>query len=136
MQKLYQLQLIMHSVLNRKNSLFNELLYFGENRDDCFSLRVGTENRLRSFCSFLDTLNPDLKFIMETGGKDICFLDSKIYIANGKSELSVVITPYSNLLTCTYICMLSHVINHHPYHVYVELINPLMHNVLKWSDIL
>ena len=48
---------------------------------------------LESFYNFLNSLNPDLKFTVEVGGKSICFLDLKISIINGQLETTVYSKP-------------------------------------------
>ena len=75
------------------NSTYTELRYFGRYRDDCLSLWIGTRERLEGFFTFLNSLNDDLKFTMEVGGNELCFLDVKLSIVNGKIETSVYSKP-------------------------------------------
>ena len=82
-----------YQVFEAMNSTFKELCYFGRYRDDCLSLWVGTNERLEEFFTFLNSLNEDLKFTMEIGGKELCFLDVKLSIVNGRIETSVYSKP-------------------------------------------
>ena len=71
-------------------------MYFGKYRDHFFfffSLWKGSMEMLESFYNFLNSLNPDLKFTVEVGGKSICFLDLRISIINGQLETTVYSKP-------------------------------------------
>ena len=76
-----------------KANNFNELLFFGRYRDDCFVLWDGTVVRLNEFFSFINTLDQDLKFTMELGGSSICFLDLRISVINNHLFTSVYSKP-------------------------------------------
>ena len=64
------------AVFDKMTSTYPEMLYFGRYRDDCLALWHGTEEKLDGFFTFLNTLNTDLKFTMEKGGKKLCFFRS------------------------------------------------------------
>ena len=82
-----------NAVLDQKATCFDDLVYFGRYRYDYFSLWKGTMEKLESLYNFLNSLNPDLKFTMEVGGKGICFLGLKISIADGQLETTVYRKP-------------------------------------------
>ena len=65
-------------VFKAMDTTFQEMRFFGRYRDYCFSIWVGCEDRLQEFFTFLNTLNNDLKFTMEIGGNELCFLDVKL----------------------------------------------------------
>ena len=64
-----------NAVFEQMNNNFKELLYFGRYRDDCIGLWCGNERELNGLFEFINTLSPDLKFTMEVGGNELCFLD-------------------------------------------------------------
>ena len=73
---------------------YKELIYYGRYRDDILALWCGTENKLNEFYSYLNTINSDLKFTMEIGRKEICFLDLKIsFSSSNKLETEVYSKP-------------------------------------------
>jgi len=72
---------------------YKELKYFGRYRDDCFALWIGTVRKLNLFFEFMNSLNEDLKFTMEIGRKELCFLDVKISIVGKKLETTVYSKP-------------------------------------------
>ena len=80
------------AVFDKMTSTYPEMLYFGRYRDDCLALWHGTEEKLDGFFTFLNTLNTDLKFTMEKGGKKLCFLDLEITLT---SENVLTTTVYS-----------------------------------------
>ena len=80
------------AVFDKMTSTYPEMLYFGMYRDDCLALWHGTEEKLDGFFTFLNTLNTDLKFTMEKGGKKLCFLDLEITLT---SENVLTTTVYS-----------------------------------------
>jgi len=63
------------AVFVKMTTNYKELKYFGRYRDDCFSLWIGTVNKLKMFFAFINSLHADLKLTMEIGGKELCFLD-------------------------------------------------------------
>ena len=72
---------------------FNELIFYGRYRDDCFVSWNGCEERVSSFHQFLNSLDEDLKFTMETAKSYLCFLDLKISIVNYKLVTTVCSKP-------------------------------------------
>ena len=72
---------------------YPELKYFGRYRDDCFSIWIGSVERLNEFFEFMNSLSSDLKFTMEIGGKELCFLDVQISIIENRLETSVYSKP-------------------------------------------
>ena len=81
------------AVFMQMNTNYKELKYFGRYRDDCFALWIGTVEKLYMFFEFMNSLNNDLKFTMEIGGKEICFLDVKITIVENKLQTTVYSKP-------------------------------------------
>ena len=79
--------------IHGKATNFIELSYFGRYRDDCLSLWNGSESRLKEFFEFMNSLDPNIKFTMEIGGKSLCFLDLKLTIENEKIETTVYSKP-------------------------------------------
>ena len=82
-----------NAVLDQKATCFNHFGYFERYRDDCFSLWKGSVEKLESLYYLLNSLNSDLKFTVEVGGKSICFLDLKISKINGQFETTVYSKP-------------------------------------------
>ena len=72
---------------------YKELKYFGRYRDDCLALWIGTEEKLNLFFEYINSLNPDLKFTMEVGGKELCFLDVNISIVDNMLQTTVYSKP-------------------------------------------
>ena len=81
------------AVLNEKQNNFIELSFFGRYRDDCFVVWNGTVERLNDFFTFLNSLDSDLQFTMEIGNKNLCFLDLKISVEDGKLFTTVYSKP-------------------------------------------
>ena len=75
------------------NSNYKELKYYGRYRDDCFVLWSGTLEKLNQFFEYLNSLDDDLKFTMEVGNKELCFLDVKISIVNNTLETTIYSKP-------------------------------------------
>ena len=86
-----------NAVLGQKAKPFDDLMYFGRYRDDCFSFWKETMEKLESFHYFLNSLNLHLKFTMEVGSKSICFLNLKISVINGQ-----LFTANPLILICIY----------------------------------
>ena len=72
---------------------FPELFYYGRYRDDCFVIWVGSLERLHEFHTFINTLDPYLKFTIEVGGIMLNFLDLKIGLFEGRLITSVYSKP-------------------------------------------
>ena len=72
------------AIMEQKETAFLEILYFGRYRDDSLVLWDGTDEKLQKLYSFINTLNPDLKFTMEIGNPSICFLDLRISVVENK----------------------------------------------------
>ena len=72
------------AIMEQKETAFPEILYFGWYRDDCLVLWDGTDEKLHELYSFINTLNPDLKFTVEIGNQLICFLDLRISTIENK----------------------------------------------------
>ena len=108
------------SVMQSKNDVFSDLLFFGRFRDDCLSLWSGDVRKLSDFFTYINTLDPHLKFTMEIGKqtfkddefltfldnpnsdilsllelaeKEIMFLDIHIYKKDGRLETTVYSKP-------------------------------------------
>lgn len=77
---------------------FHEMKYFGRYRDDCFVVWEGSKNRLNDFFTFINSLSNDLKFTMEVGDKELCFLDVKLSIIGNKIETTVYSKPTNSHL--------------------------------------
>jgi len=77
-------------VFKAMETTFQEMKYFGRYR---LSIWVGTLERLQEFHEFLNSLNCDLKFTMEVGDNELCFLDAKITIVEGKLQTTVYSKP-------------------------------------------
>ena len=69
-----------------KATCVNDLVYFERYRDDCLLICKGSMEKLKWFYNFLNSLNPNLKFTMDVGGKSFCFLDIKISMVNGQLD--------------------------------------------------
>ena len=68
-------------IINKKRGTqFEECFYFGRYRDDCFVLWCRDIEKSNDFHKLLNTLDEKLKFTMEIGGNNICFLDFKFFI--------------------------------------------------------
>ena len=72
---------------------FNECFYYGRYRDDCCVIWVGTEERLHEFHSFINTLDPYLKFTIEVGGIILSFMDLRIGLFDRRLITSVYSKP-------------------------------------------
>ena len=77
-----------NAVFDAMKTTFTEMRYFGRYRDDCFTIWVGTVERLNSFLTFLNSQSDELKFTMEIGDQELCFLDVKISIVGNKLEIN------------------------------------------------
>lgn len=82
-----------NTVFNAMESSFTEMRYFGRYRDDCFTIWVGERERLDDFLTFLNSQSDQLKFTMEMGDQQLCFLDVKVSIVNNKLETTVYSKP-------------------------------------------
>ena len=80
-------------IFMKMESCYPELLFYGRYRDDCFALWNGSIEKLNDFFSFMNTLNDDLKFTMEIGGKELCFLDLKISLIENRLCTTVYSKP-------------------------------------------
>ena len=85
-------------VFKAMESSYSELRYYGRYRDDCLAIWDGSRQRLQSFFSFLNSLNKDLQYTMEIGGTQLCFLDVKLSIMNGRLETTVYSKPTNSHL--------------------------------------
>ena len=85
-------------VFEKMNSSYPELSYFGRYRDDCLSLWCGNEERLNEFFTFMNSINKDLQFTMEIGGKSLCFLDLQITLKNNHLTTTVYSKPTNSHL--------------------------------------
>ena len=81
------------AVMEQKETAFPKILYFGRYRDDCLVLWDGTDEKLKEQYSFINTINPDLKFTMEIGNQSICFSDLRISIVGNKLTTTVYSKP-------------------------------------------
>ena len=81
------------AIFERMGSTFKELLYYGRYRDDCLALWCGTKEKLNEFFNFINSLNDDLKFTMEIGEDQLCFLDLKITLNNNILSTTVYSKP-------------------------------------------
>ena len=81
------------AIFEEKDANFAELFFYGRYRDDCLVLWNGSLERLREFHSFINTLDPYLKFTVEIGGMYIDFLDLKIGIHEGRLITTVYSKP-------------------------------------------
>ena len=81
------------AVFKEMKSKYKELKYYGRYRDDCFALWEGNSEKLHQFFDFINSLDNDLKFTMEIGNKELCFLDVKISIIDRKLETTVYSKP-------------------------------------------
>ena len=80
-------------ILNEKVHNFTELHTFYRYRDDCFTVWLGSIDRLNNFLDFINGLDPHLKFTMEIGYKELCFLDLKMSLQQNKISTSVYSKP-------------------------------------------
>jgi len=81
------------AIFEKMGSTFKELLYYGRYRDDCFSLWCGSKEKLNELFNFINSLNDDLKFTMEIGDDQLCFLDLKITLSNNNLSTTVYSKP-------------------------------------------
>ena len=68
------------AIMEQKETVFPEILYFGRYRNDFLVLWDSTDEKLQGLYNFISTLNPDLKFTMAIRNQPICFLDLRISI--------------------------------------------------------
>ena len=81
-------------IINEKRvTKFQECFYFGRYCDDCLVLWCGDIEKLNDVHEMLNTLDKKLRFTMEIGANNICFLDLKIYIQNNRLETTVYSKP-------------------------------------------
>ena len=52
--------------------------------DDIFMIWTGNENELKEFIDYSNNLSPTIKFTSEHSSTSIAFLDTSIYIKDGK----------------------------------------------------
>ena len=83
------------SDMELRKQYLSKTAYFGRYRDGCFSLSKGSTVKLESFYNFLNSLNSDLKFTMQVGGKSICFLELKISIIQDQLEITLYSKPFN-----------------------------------------
>ena len=69
------------------------MLYFRRYRDDCVEIWTGDVDKIDLLIELLNSLDENLKFTVEIGGKSLCFLDLKIIIDNKKFSTSVYSKP-------------------------------------------
>ena len=82
-----------NSIFQRMSSIYKELSYYGRYRDDCLSLWCGSIEKLHQLHDYINSLSRDLKFTMEIGGSELCFLDLKITLENNKLLTTVYSKP-------------------------------------------
>ena len=68
---------------------YSDLLYYGRYRDDCLSLWSGSMEKLNDLHTYINSLSNDLKFTMEVGKNELCFLDLKITLDKNHLSTSV-----------------------------------------------
>ena len=71
------------NVLQAKRNTYEKMRYSGRNRDDCLALWTGPLEKLELFL-FLNSLDSNLQFTIEIGGKELCFLDLKLTLTDNK----------------------------------------------------
>ena len=81
------------AIMEQKETPFPEILYFCWYRDDCLVLWDGRDEKLHELYSFINTLNPDIKFTVEIGNQLICFLDLRISTVENKLTTTVYSKP-------------------------------------------
>ena len=81
------------AIVEEKEIVFPEIIYFGRYRCDCLVLWDGTDKKLQELYNFINTLNPDLTFTMKIGNQSLCFLDLRISIAESNLTTTVCSKP-------------------------------------------
>ena len=71
------------NVLQAKRNTYEKMRYSGRHRDDCLALWTGPLEKLELFL-FLNSLDSNLQFTIEIGGKELCFLDLKLTLTDNK----------------------------------------------------
>ena len=66
--------------------------------DDCITIYTGDLDKTNLLLEFLNSLDKNLKFTVEIGGKSLCFLYLKITINDKKVVISVYRKPADNHL--------------------------------------
>ena len=61
--------------------------------DDMFAATVGTEQQIKDFVEWMNTLWPGLSFTFDWSNKEIIFLDVKLLVENGKLETDRFVKP-------------------------------------------
>ena len=81
------------SIFKKMESTYSELLYYGRYRDDCLSLWCGSIEKLNELHAYINSLSDDLKFTMEIGYNELCFLDLKITLKDNHLSTTVYSKP-------------------------------------------
>ena len=81
------------AIMEQKETVFPEILYFGRYRNDFLVLWDSTDEKLQELYNFISTLNPGLKFTMGIRNQPICFLDLRISIVGSKLTTIVYSKP-------------------------------------------
>ena len=81
------------NIFREMETTYSELLYYGRYRDDCFSLWCGSREKLNELHTYINSLSNDLKFTMEVGNNELCFLDLKITLNGNHLSTSVYSKP-------------------------------------------
>ena len=63
--------------------------YFVRYRDDFLALWTGPPEKLELFLMFLNSIDSTLQLAMESGGNEICLLDSKLTLKDNKIQSTV-----------------------------------------------
>ena len=87
------IQPIDNAVIDAQRTVFQEIFYFRLYRDDCITMWTGYIDKIYLLLEFLNSLDENLKFTLEIGGKSLCFLDLKITIDDKKLLTSVYNKP-------------------------------------------
>ena len=78
--------------IDAQRTIFQEIFYFGQYRDDCITIGTGDADQMDLLLEFLNSLDENLKFTVEIGGIS-CYLDWKITIDDKKILISVYSKP-------------------------------------------
>ena len=92
------IQPIDNAVINAQRTIFQEIFYFGRYRDNCITVWTGDVDKIDLLLEFLNSLDENLKFTVEIGGKSLCFLDLKITIDDKKLLTSAYSKPTNSYL--------------------------------------
>ena len=87
------IQPIDNAIIDAQRTFFQEIFYFGRYRVDCITIWTGHVDKIDLLLEFLNSLDENLKFTVEIGGKSLCFLDLKITIDDKKISTSVYSKP-------------------------------------------